>query len=354
MKVSLNKLERLISTKGMIVKKIFTIDKEAIYLELFNINNAEIFMLYIPSKYTIKVDGRNNVYKIKYLELSEEEKEYNDIEKDYNQIEISEENINIDDLENKLKENYNKPITLHNLNKKDKENIKDIYNQLHRLQFCVQNINYKISIIYKNYLCSIKRDNSLECYIIKHFHKIDDKRIYVNIDLENFYLKIDDVSKDVHKVKNGIYKVLNSNQDKNSKILQKILEEKNNIAIYSDIISKKKKQIDEYINNLEILLEKINNKEGEIIKNITEINKKDKELSMRGLHDDIQRTQEIALEEKKWVELNKIKDIIIKDMLFWKTKKQNIILMIDKIFFDNSVMLNKIISNFSKLSDMIK
>ena len=41
-------------------------------------------------------------------------------------------------------------------------------------------------------------------------------------------------------------------------------------------------------------------------------------------------------------------------MLFWKIKKQNITLMIDKIFFDNSIMLNKISLNFSKLSNMIK
>jgi hypothetical protein len=356
MKISLNKLERLISTKGMIIKKIFTIDKEAIYFELFNINNAESFMLYIPSKYTIKVEGQKNVYKIKYLEFSEDEKEdYNyEAEKQYDEIEISNENINSDELESKLKENYNKPIALNNLNKKDKENIKDIYNQLYRLQFCVQNIKYKISIVYKNYFCSIKRDNSLESYLIKHFNKTDERRIYVNIDLESFYLKLDDISKDIIKVKNGIYTVLNKNQDKNAKILQIILDQKNNVNSYSEIVCKKKNQINEYIEHLEILLQKINSKEAEIIKNISEINKKEKELSVRGLHVDIQISQELSLQEKNWDELNKTKDTVIKDMLFWKTKKQNITLMIDKIFFDNSVMLNKIIVNFSKLSDMVK
>ena len=51
MKVSLNKLEKFISTRGLIIKKIFTINNEAVYLELFNINNAETFMIYITSKY---------------------------------------------------------------------------------------------------------------------------------------------------------------------------------------------------------------------------------------------------------------------------------------------------------------
>ena len=246
MKVSLNKLEKFISTRGLIIKKIFTINNEAVYLELFNINNAETFMIYIPSKYTIKARDRSNVYKLKYLELSEDDQdEINnyDAEKDYDEIDLSPEKINSDELESKLKENYNKPITLNSLSKTDVENIKDVYNQLSRLQFCVQNIKYKISIIYKNYFCSIKRDNTLECYIIKHFHKIEERRIYVNIDLENMYLKINEIPKDIIKVKNGIYKVLNKNQDKNAKILQEILEEKNNINSYSDIVHNKKFKI---------------------------------------------------------------------------------------------------------------
>ena len=70
MKVSLSKLEKFVNSKGFLLKKIFTIDSEAVYLELFNINNAEIFLVYIPSKYTIKVRDRSNVYKIKYIELS--------------------------------------------------------------------------------------------------------------------------------------------------------------------------------------------------------------------------------------------------------------------------------------------
>ena len=357
MKVSLNKLERFISVKGLIIKKIFTIDKEAVYLELFNINNAEIFMVYIPSKYTIKVDGRSNTYKIKYLELSDEDQDdidNNQVEKDYDEIDLSPEKINSDELESKLKENYNKPITLNSLSKTDVQNIKDIYNQISRLQFCVQNIKYKISIVYKNYFCSIKRDNTIECYIIKHFNKTDDRRIYVNIDLENLYVKLNDITKDISKVKSGIYKVLNKNQDKNAKILQEILEQKNNINSYSEIVQNRKKQIDEYIDSLDELLKKITEKEKQIVKKIMDINQYHREMSLKGLHIDIQRTQEIGLEEKKLEDINYTKEVIIKDMLLWKNKKQNITLMIDKIFFDNSIMLNKIILNFSKLSDMIK
>ena len=67
----------------------------------------------------------------------------NDAEKNYDEIDLSPEKFkNDEELESKLKDNYNKPITLNSLNKKDVENVKDIYNQLSRLQYCVQNIKY--------------------------------------------------------------------------------------------------------------------------------------------------------------------------------------------------------------------
>ena len=357
MKVSLNKLEKFISTRGLIIKKIFTINNEAVYLELFNINNAETFMIYIPSKYTIKARDRSNVYKLKYLELSEDDQdEINnyDAEKDYDEIDLSPEKINSDELESKLKENYNKPITLNSLSKTDVENIKDVYNQLSRLQFCVQNIKYKISIIYKNYFCSIKRDNTLECYIIKHFHKIEERRIYVNIDLENMYLKINEIPKDIIKVKNGIYKVLNKNQDKNAKILQEILEQKNNINSYSDIVHKKKIKIDNYITNLEILLEKIMEKEKEIIKKILNINQGNQESSLKGLHNDIEKSHNLSKYNKDLTEIEKIKEDVVKTIFELKTKREDTMLNVDKIMFDNNVMVECVMRNFLELGKICK
>jgi len=100
------------------------------------------------------------------------------------------------------------------------------------------------------------------------------------------------------------------------------------------------------------MLHKINQKEKEILKNIDDINQMYVDKGLKALHDDIQRTQKIGHEEKTLEDLNVTKNLVIKHMLYWKTKKQNITLMIDKIFFDNSIMLNKIMINFSKLSSI--
>jgi len=355
MAISISKLRDFLDTKELVIKKIFTISNEAVYIEILSLINLESFLLYIPSKYTMKInDEEYRTYKIKYLEMTENDDEYAHVEKDYEEIELSPHKINNEDLEKKLKENYNRPITLNSLNIKDKDDLKDVYSQVSRLKLCVQNIKYKLGIIYKNFLCSIKKDNSIECYLIKNFNKVSEKKIYICIDLENLYIHIDDINKDLIKVKESLFNVLEKNQEKNAKILEEILSQKENITLYSTNIYDKKKEIDNYVISLETLLKKINFNENQIINVIMTINKKYEDSISKGLYNDIERTHEISIYQKKLDHIYKTKEQLVKDILKWKIKKQHITLYIDKILFENSIMMNKIILNFSKLSDMIK
>ena len=202
--------------------------------EIFNINNAESFMLYIPSKYSIYVEEQTNSYKLKHIDIEDEnifknlkEKSIDnfDIEKDYNGLNIRISPEKGDDLEKSLKENYDHEVMLKDLNKEDIDNIKDIFYQLSRLKLCVKNIKYKLSIICKNYLCSIKRNNKIECFIIKNFKSQKQKNIYVTIDLENMFKKISTIFMDINIVKTGLNKILNENQLKHTQILNNILDQ---------------------------------------------------------------------------------------------------------------------------------
>jgi outer membrane murein-binding lipoprotein Lpp len=358
MPISLNKFENLIGEKGILIRKIFTISKEAVYIEVFNINEAESFIVYIPSKYTMKVSKRSNTYKIKYLEITEgedfiiKEKEKEEVSNDYDEIELDPEK-NHENLEKSLKENYDKPVSLNNVNTEDKDNIKDIFYQLSRLRLCVQNLNYKLSIIYKNYLCAIKKDNTIECYSIKNYQETDQRKIYVSLDLETLYSKIDTLHNDIKSIKNGIYKVLEQNQLKNAKILNNILEKKDTITLYSNSIYTKKNELNSYLNQLENMLKKINENEFEILEKIKLIDDKYKDSRLDGLQNDIDRTREISMYEKKLDHINNVKQELIKEIIILKIKQENMILLIDKILFDNSVMMNTIINNFTVLSKII-
>ena len=73
MVMSLSKLEDLLASKGFVPKSYYTLDDYCIYIEVLNVSNASIFMLYITSRYGLKVSNRQNVYDLRYMEISSDE-----------------------------------------------------------------------------------------------------------------------------------------------------------------------------------------------------------------------------------------------------------------------------------------
>ena len=69
MPLSIKKLEKLLAIKGFIPNKFFVMHNVCVYIEVISINNADIFFLYIPSKYEFIING-SNTHKIKYIDTS--------------------------------------------------------------------------------------------------------------------------------------------------------------------------------------------------------------------------------------------------------------------------------------------
>ena len=53
MVLSISKLERLLTSKGLIMSKFYILHGMCIYIEVFNVLNTETFLVYIPSSYDI-------------------------------------------------------------------------------------------------------------------------------------------------------------------------------------------------------------------------------------------------------------------------------------------------------------
>lgn len=348
---SFSKLQLLLASKYFIPKNIFTIDGYCVYIEIFCSLNALTFLLYIPSSFNIKPE-KDSVYKLRYVDIQDsnsilskytEEPDNLDIKNDYDEAPILSSSEN-QDLEKSLNENYNKEILLKDLNKDDKESLKDIFRQLNRFKFCVQNIKYKFVILYKNYLSAIKRDDSIECYHINNFPNIN-RKLYVSIDLKSLYEKLDSVHIDIKIVNDSIYKILNQNHLKHSKILHNMLEQKDKLMYYSELVHKKKLYYDQYINELENLMLKLQENETQLVK------EKDKysissEYGIKGIYTDIQDSHNVFNINSKLKKNQELKQELVEDIINVRNEQENIILSIDKILFDNSIMLNEIIKNF--------
>jgi hypothetical protein len=359
MPLSINKLSKLLSTKSMIVKSVYSIGGSCVYLDVMNINTGESLFLYIPSKYEIPSE-HTNVHKLHYLEVEEdgsipsdyaEQPEDEEIADKYGEINVNNTDIkNQKDIEKYLTSNYDCPVSLENSSKEDITEIKEIFRQLKRLKFCVKNVNYKLCIIYKYYFCCIKRDGTYECYSVENLNMTNRRRIIVTTDLESLYTQINTIDKDVSSIRRGIYKVLDRNQNKHISHLQKMMEYKTSFNVLSLDVIEQKKQYKGYLIKLEKMLSNILLTEKNIIAEIEAINEKYKgNVSIKTLHNDIEKNNWIHKKEEELSNITQIKQEIITNIQKIKLNLESLSLKIDQICFDNIVMMDTIIKNFESL-----
>lgn len=359
--LSLNKLENLLVSKNIIINKIFVIDNLCVYIEVLSTLNGNMFLLYIPSKYDIKTDDRDDVYKISIIEdinnvdnIIEEygdEPDNLDIEKKYNEVDLDikiEKKSNIAGI---LEENYNRPINLQNIIKNKKE-LQNINRQLRRIKFCTQNIKYKVSIRYKNYLLCVKKDDSIQCFMIKQYTGKKTYNMMIIVDLETFYNSMDTINTDINTIQEGIFKVLDKNQESNIKTFSKILQEEKNIINIIEIIYNKKKEYNIYIQKLENMLNILNTSEKNIFEQIK--NTEQKYKNKDGLHSDIEKSHIISNFNNDLEKILNIKQEIIKNITDIKLRKEDLFLFTDKFLFDNNVLIDTLFKNINKMIQYVK
>jgi hypothetical protein len=356
MSLSLSKLENLLASKGFMCVKFFVLYGYCFYIEVFSVKTADVFIIYIPSKYKFKISKGENVHKIQYIEINNFDNitdEYAgkqddvDIEEIYdNNIQLSEDNDV--DIENKLENNYRRPISLSDISKEDNIMIKSIYRQMRRFKYCVKKLKYKIGIIYKKYICSIRRDNSINCFVIKHYTKEHSKKLMVIVDLGTFYEKNDKLIDDVKIIRESVYKILEKNQHNNSQIINTFTEYQKDIHYIKDHINHKKIIYENMMNQLLDMLTKITTTEEKFLKELSIL-----EQGVNGsIQDDIHKVHNRSRLEKELDNINSTKNEISRNIMYLREKKENKILTIDKISFDNAVMLNAMTKNLLNLKNL--
>ena len=358
MPLSIEKLEKLLSLKGFVPSRYYVMHKLCVYVEVVSVADADMFLLYIPSNYKFIIKkGGSNVHKIKYLDNDETEDNTADyyagepnehlVENTYKEIDVGVSPNVKGDIGSLLEENYKRAITLKDISDEDSKEIKDIIRQLKRLKFCVQNVKYKIAIIYKNFMCSIKRDNSIECYVIKRYPSKNYNKLYITTDLEVFYQKMESLMLNMKTIRTGLYHILDKNHFTHTRTLQTLLEERSEIISFSDKALGKKLEYEKYLKDATNMLESIKISEKAKLSKIHQHN--EKYNMSQGLHNDIERSQVVSMLENELRDILKIKEDIVKTIFELKNKREDTMLTVDKIMFDNNVMIECVIRNFERL-----
>jgi len=363
MALSIHKLEKLLSGRDLLAKKYFVMHGLCVYVEVLSLITADSFLLYIPGKYEIQVPRGDNVYQVKYIDITEDgnitgdyagEPDDYDLEKQYEEVDLDFDlNARGGDMQEHLEGNYNHPLSLKDMSREDKMQLREIFRQLRRMKFCVQNLKYKLCILYKDYMCCIRRDDTFEGYMIKHLRGPAEKKLMVTIDLESLYGMIESIHVDVTTVREGVYRVLDKNQSKHVVNLQKILAQQNVLNVFSDNIAQKKERLLQYLTKLEKLLQTLVLAEKGVAEKILLTQQRgESEIGLKGMQVDIQRTHQMAKYDEELRNIHSIKQELIQYILMIKTKYENLALKTDRIVFDNIVMIDAILKNFIALSEL--
>lgn len=355
MSLSVYKLDNFLLEKGFTPLKYYTLDNVCIYIDVLSVETAEIFLLYIPSKYTFVIEKHKDCYSMEQLEMEENDLENYEGHVDNKYIENVYKEIYLDsdvgmfegNLTKKLEINYKQEIKLKDFIKDDINEVKNNVRQLKRLSYCTQNIQYKLSIFYKNYVCCITRSNDISVYMISNRQIKSQKFMRVIIDLEIMYSDFVSIHANIRNVKKEIEKILEKNHLSNTKILQKLVNRSDDLIMISTYSYKKKK---EYVSELEQYDKKFAELaaiEIEILNKMALVNEKYK--SMAGLSFDIEKSHQLDQHTKKITEIRFAKEKIMKDMTEVKIKNDNAILEIDKIMFNNTVLIESVMRNLKKI-----
>ncbi len=377
MPLSIQKLDDLFLTKGFIPKRYFKLHNLCVFIEVISSKSADTFMISLPSKYKFDLSGNvdlrsdADIFRLKAVSTEERDDitdEYAgspdniDLEKKYAEVEMDttlpfkNRGLKQVSMAERLIETYKRPISLKDLEKQDTLDVKDIFRQLKRLKYCVQSIRYKLIIIFKSYLCVLNLNDSIECFYIRNFSQSQNNRnLLITCDLELMYEKINSIEDDIRHVMNGIYKVLDKNQLAHSKNLQLLLEKRSDAAVSSEFIYRKKEKMKIYMTSFEDLLSSTVESEKKVLEKLAQLReRREQEASVKGLYSDIEYSHEKKRIEDELAQIRRVKGEIMENIIRVKERLENMCLTVDKILFDNIVMLDTIFENFDQLGELAK
>ena len=246
------------------------------------------------------------------------------------------------DFVENLQENYKREIVLSDIEKEDADNVRDIVRQLERVFFSVKNTEYKVAILYRKYMCVIKRDESIECYISTSplVSNQTDRRLYINVDLELLYKKMNDsLLLNIKDMRYGIMRILNKNYSSHERKLRSLLENGDMLLDRTRKAHDMKEKYDSYLQNLQNILKTNNESENRVINKMK--NNNSRGPVGRGLVKELSAIQ-------------KTKEDIFSTIDELNAKRETSVLLLDKIMFDNVVMLDAILRNNRELKKIEK
>ena len=357
MPLNLLKVQKLMYSAGFIIDTFFVLGRRCRYMKALSLVTGDNIVIYISSGYDFFIDeSAGNVFNIKIIDfetgdnLPEKYGDYPDkkeLGERYGQnLKLTEE-MDEDDLEADMENNYKKRIDLKSMERESILIIKDCVRQLKRLSLSMQGIRYKLCIIKDKYLCLVN-DDIIDFYFVKN-HSTGDKRLfYIVCDLEYFYEKMPNINDDMQTIKTSIYKLLDKNGATNAETMVKISKKILNTNSLDKEINRIKAEYNQQIQRYTTRLEEYSKQEQKLQ---TELSGLD---GTGGFFNDTAYINKKASIDGQLNDIDSERQKILKIVIQLRQKCDNIYLNYDKIEFDNCILVNGVAKNFTDLDMLIK
>jgi hypothetical protein len=337
MSINISKLDKLLIDNGIVPDKHFSFKKHIVFIECVILTSGTRFFLDIPDDFKIHVQGIKH-YPIQPIQISEKDNQViSQFAKPFNDLDVlssyrnNENQLEDDFVENnvseQLKETYKYTINIDDVEIDEQNDVRDITRQLDRISFSVLQTNYDICITYKNYFVVLRnsKHHTFYCPSIVGFEV--KRNMLISVGLITLYSKIDKLDPELLLIKSSVEKILEMNYDKNIRNINFLVQKTHSIVSKFEEMHLESVQLDNLRDKLSKLIK---------YTNLTESNIHEKE-NITGVKD---RTSD---------SIQVIKNDLLKNIIKVDERKSNIILTLDKILFDNIVMMNSIVKNFELL-----
>lgn len=362
--LSITKLEHLLGKSGFVPIKYFVINHYCAYIEVISINSFVTFILAIPTKYKFKLRTSDSVFKLSHIKIDMDANTTESfagapddikVEKTYTEIQLT--NILERAKENEegniagyLEKGYNRPISIADVSKEDLKDIRNLVRQVRRLKYCVTGLGYKLVVMYKSYMCVLDRDDAVECFLVKGMDPCIARKMFVSVDLEFYYENVKRLVQDISDIEIGIVNVLNKNQNAHSRNISHMISSYTDISKHSDNAIAKKDQMSGYMNKFRQTLLTINKAEKNTIEKLYDL--EESIGSGRNMTTDMEYSSRKSALEKELEKIHDLKRQTINKMCEIKEKRDNMALILDTVFFDGLVMMDRLMRNLEFIKNI--
>lgn len=357
--LSFEKFINFLDKRGYLCSIIYTVNNECVYAEVTCKQNSNIYYIYIPSKYQISVPSRckycvSELKFIKDVNIKEDIiQQYGGDQEEqlgtYNKI-ILDPRYNVSrDIEGILSNQYDNEIKLDKKATYQNNDLKCIVRQISRLKQCFSQIEYKLALVYKKYLCVISRNNEIDCYFVPKINYTH-RNLYITFDLEMLYnTTYEDLENDFNKIKKSMYAIFNDNRQNHLRNIMSMFTNQSKIMNTIRVIDHKDHSYSNDLKQHTQLLSQLNHKEKKLYSGVKKMIEEKSNFT--------QDSKKIRKKNNMMIELKKIINLqnrLIESSTNAYKYKNNLLLEVDNILFDNIVLLDKIHQNFHILNQILE